>query len=66
MSIDQYRDKDKRRAYMRQYRASWMAAHPGKRQEYRRNQAQKHHQDARSLELEREEDEMRAILGTAL
>lgn len=62
MSIDQYCDKDARRAYMRAYWRSWMAAHPGKRREYRKRHSQKLHQDARSVELSREEDEMRAIL----
>ena len=62
MSIDQYRDKEKRRAYMRQYRASWITAHPGKEREYKQRYLHKRGELGRDKLLAQEEAEMRAIL----
>ena len=62
MSIDQYRDKGARRAYMQQYLVSWRAAHPGKSSEYSKRHRSKRGGLRRDRDLSREEDEMRAIL----
>ena len=62
MSIGQYRDPEARREYMRNYRASWITAHPGKEREYKQRYLHKRGELGRDKQLAQEEVEMRAIL----